>query len=171
MANARPGPPDTHSCSAEQGNRVKIPDTDQARRLLCAVRTKCRLCALSDQSAYRESGSLTPLVRGGEKAGPARRCFTCKHPNVPVRRPTNAVSRPRAPAPRRVTCLFKSSGVYRRCFLIALFSPFRLFPPFFLPYLRQLRQVPVMPGGAAETLCAAVSPHKEFFCACVIARQ
>ena len=40
------------------------------------------------------------------------------------------------------------------CFSPLLFSSslILLFPPFFLPYLRQLRQVPVMPGGAAETL-------------------
>ena len=64
---------------------------------------------------------------------------------------------------------FKSSGSPSAAFPYLSFLPYPV-PPFFLPYLRQLRQVPVMPGGAAETLCAAL-PHKEFFCKHKLAKK
>ena len=40
----------------------------------------------------------------------------------------------------------------RQQYMLLLFSFlfFSLFPPFFLPYLRQLRLVPVIPGGAVD---------------------
>jgi hypothetical protein len=39
--------------------------------------------------------------------------------------------------------------------LLFSFLFFSLFPPFFLPYLRQLRLVPVIPGGAVDPFLPA----------------
>ncbi len=128
---------------AEQGNRVKVPDTGQASGLICSCKNEARLCA-PVQGAYCESGSLKSCNGTERRRAPARCARGFPRLNDQVRRPTHRARRFSSPP----YYAYKSSGAFSAAFFFS--HLFFFVPPFFLPYLRQLRQVPVMPGGAAE---------------------
>ena len=118
---------------------MRIPDTGQISDLICSCKNEASALR-AVWGAYRESGSLRSC-NGMERRRASARCAR-QYPAA--ERSSQKTYKPPAAQPRRWNHQQKQWSFLPLLFLVSIVSPL------FLPYLRQLRQVPVMPGGAAE---------------------